>query len=178
MSNNSYFPSTEAGQIIWLTHYSSRLPINGSLCGIDAEEIARTQTDILCYIFILGEWHPAAQVDAKETTAFKLHILTGSGSIPIDYLKPTTFPNPPPLPAPGIQKRLFLQVTRIKASLNYNEAIGKDLGIIAIPNTVEHLVPDYSLAVELGADTPIGRIDFKKYGHDGIWIECRINGGE
>ena len=52
------------------------------------------------------------------------------------------------------------------------------MGIIAIPNTVEYLVPDYSVAVELGADTPIVRIDFKKYGHDGILIECRINDGE
>ena len=25
---------------------------------------------------------------------------------------------------------------------------------------------------------PINGIDFKKYGHDGIWIESRINGGE
>jgi len=52
------------------------------------------------------------------------------------------------------------------------------LGIIAIPNTVEHLIPDYSLTVELGEDTPIVRIDFNKYGHDGIYIESRINNGE
>jgi len=105
-------------------------------------------------------------------------ILNGSGSDPIDYPKPTVFPNPPPAPVPGIQKRLFSQITRIKASLNYNEAIGKDLGIIAIPDTVDHPFPEFWLTVEMGLEATQVRIDFNKYGHDGIWIESRTNGGE
>ncbi|MCX7107445.1 MAG: hypothetical protein NTV66_07695 [Methylococcales bacterium] len=87
-------------------------------------------------------------------------------------------PNPPPASVPGIQKRLFSQIARIKASLNYNEAIGKDLGIIGTHDTVEHPIPEYSLTVELGANGPCVRIDFNKYRHEGIWIESRINGGE
>ena len=50
ISNNSYFPITEAEQIIWLTHYSTKLLVNGKLSGIDAAEIIRTQADIRCYI--------------------------------------------------------------------------------------------------------------------------------
>ena len=178
MSNNSYFPTTEAEQIIWLTHYSIKLPINGELCGIDAAEITRTQADIRCYIFILQQWHPATQRDAKEATEFKLFMLSGSGNDPLDYPKPTVFDNPPPVTGPGIQKRLFSQIVRIKASLNYNEAIGKDLGIIAIPDTIDHPVPEYALTVLLGAEAPVVRIDFTKYGHDGIYIESRTNGGD
>ena len=64
-------------------------------------------------------------------------MLAGRGNDPLDYPKPTVFDNPPPVTGPGIQKRLFSQIVRIKASLNYNEAIRKDLGIIAIPDTVE-----------------------------------------
>jgi len=178
MSSTGFFPTTEAAQIIWLTHYSLKLPINGPGCGIGAEETTRTQADILYYIWMLQEWHPASQRDAKEATAYKNLILNGSGSDPIDYPKPTVFPNPPPAPAPGIQKRLFSQIARIKASLNYNEAIGKDLGIIAIPDTVEHPFPEFWLTVEMGLEATQVRIDFNKYGHDGIWIESRTNGGE
>jgi hypothetical protein len=43
MSNNSYFPTNEAEQIIWLTHYSTKLTINGRFSGIDAAEITRIQ---------------------------------------------------------------------------------------------------------------------------------------
>jgi hypothetical protein len=64
-------------------------------------------------------------------------MLTGSGNSPVDYPKPTVFDNPPSATGPGIQKRLFTQIVRIKASLNYNEAIGKDLGVIAIPDTIK-----------------------------------------
>jgi hypothetical protein len=70
---------------------------------------------------------------------------TGSGNSPVDYPKPTVFDNPPSATGPGIQKRLFTQIVRIKASLNHNEAIGKDLGIIAIPDTIDHPVPEYAL---------------------------------
>ena len=79
---------------------------------------------------------------------------------------------------PGIKKRLFNQIARIKASPNYTEVIGHDLGIIAKANTVEHLIPESTVTVELGATGNRVRIDFKKYGHDGIWIESRINVGD
>jgi len=105
-------------------------------------------------------------------------MIGGNGNGTTAYPKPSVFPNPPPAPAPGIQKRLFSQIARIKASLNYNEAIGKDLGVIAIQDNVEHVVPEFWLTVEMGLDVTQVRIDFNKYGHNGIWIESRINGGE
>lgn len=74
--------------------------------------------------------------------------------------------------------RLFSQVIRIKAHISYNETIGRDLGIIATGSAVEHPVPEFTLTVEQGVSGPRVRIDFKKYGHDGIWIECRVNGGD
>ena len=178
MSKNSYFPTVEAEQIIWLSHYSLQLPVNGPICGIDNNEITRTQTDITTQIFILQQWHPASQVNATEATAHKQLIINGSGTEPIPYPQPTLFPNPPPASVPGIQKRLFNQIARIKVSPHYTEVIGKDLGIIGTHDTVEHPIPEYSLTVETGSEGPCVRIDFNKYGHDGIWIETRTNGGE
>ena len=51
----SFFPSTQPGQIVWLTHYSLKLPVDGPLCGISAEEITQTQADILYYNWLLQE---------------------------------------------------------------------------------------------------------------------------
>jgi hypothetical protein len=177
-SSTHFFPTTEAARIIWLTHYSLQLPVYGPTCGISNQEIANTQTDITSYIFILQQWHPASQNDGKEFTAHKQLMIFGSGSVPVPYPQSTFFPNPPPASVPGIQKRLFGQIARIKASPNYTEVIGQDLSIILIPDTVEHPVPEYSLTVELGLESPQVRIDFTKYGHEGIWIESRTNGGE
>ncbi len=71
MTTNTYFPTIGADQIIWLSHYASKLPINGSSCGIAAQEVATTLADIQYYIWILQHWHPATQLDAKQATAYK-----------------------------------------------------------------------------------------------------------
>ncbi len=178
MTNNTYFPSMEADQIIWLSHYAVKIPINGPLCNISAVEITATLLDVQFYIWLLQHWYPSTQLDAKEATAYKLLELGGSGDVVIDYPKPTVFVTTPVAVKPGIQKRLFSQINRIKASLSYNDAIGQDLGIIGTPDTSSHLVPDFTLTAELGVGISRARIDYNKYGHDGIWIESRINAGE
>jgi hypothetical protein len=52
------------------------------------------------------------------------------------------------------------------------------MGVIATGNTIDHPVPEFTVNVEMGATGSRVRIDFKKYGHDGIWIESRTNGSE
>ena len=177
MSTHRFFPNTEDAQIVWLSHYALKLPINGPLCGITAEEITSTLTDITYWTWILQYWHPAMQRDAKEATAHK-QLMIGGGAENASAIQPqpSQFPNPPPAPLPNMQKRLFSQITRIKASPNYTDVIGHDLGIIATSNTVEHLIPEPTVTVELGETGSRVRIDFKKYEHEGIWIESRING--
>jgi len=180
MSSKSYFPNTQDGQIVWLSHYNLKLPIYGSSCGITDVELASTQIDLAYYIWMLQHWHPSIQRDAKESTAYKIMMISDSvsGDSSINYPQSTVFPDAPPAPAPGIQKRLISQVVRIKAGAKYTEAIGHDLGIIASSNTVEHLTPDPSISVELGESGQRVVISFNKYGHEGVWIEVRINGGE
>ncbi len=47
----------------------------------------------------------------------------------------------------------------------------EDLGIVAPLNNITHLTPEFTITVELGVDHPNVRLDFNKYGYDGIWIE-------
>jgi len=178
MTTNTFFPRTESAQIVWLSHYSLKLPVNGPACDISAEEITHTQQDIAYWTWLLQYWHPAIQRDAKEATAHKQLMVGGIGNSSLSQPVPSQFPNPPPAPEPGMQKRLSSQIARIKASLNYTDVIGHDLGIIAAANTVQHLIPEPTVSVELGENGSRVRIDFNKYGHDGVWIECRINNGD
>ena len=178
MSSHSFFPTTEAGQVVWLTNYALKLPIHGPVCGIGEEEIANTLKDIRYYIWMLQHLNPVVHHYAKETTAHKVHMINGGGNETASLPQAPFFPDPPPIPAPGIQKRLFAQIIRLKASAGFNDAIGKDLGVIGTGTTIEHPMPEFTATVELGMTGLRVRLDFKKYGHDGIWIECRINGGE
>ena len=178
MSGGTFFPNTEAEQVVWLSHYALKIPLHGPTCRISDAEIQSTLKDIAYWVWMLQHWHPATQHDAKESTAHKLRMISGSGTGSISHPQPTVFPDPPPIPEPGIQKRLFSQIARIKAALEFDGSIGHDLGIIATTNTTDHPVPEFTLTVEMGATGPRVRLDFKKYGHDGIWIETRTNGGE
>jgi hypothetical protein len=73
---------------------------------------------------------------------------------------------------------VFAQIARIKNSPGYNDYIGNELGIIAIPDTTDHPWPEFSLSFEQGPEVHRVSISFTKYGHDGVWIESRINNGE
>jgi hypothetical protein len=178
MYTNSFFPITQADQVIWLSHYALRLPVIGPTCGISSEEIAGTLEDINCHIWLMQTWHPAIQSDAKKATSFKRHIIDDDTSDIEPYPLSSVFTDIPKIVTPGIKKRLLNQVARIKTNSNYSETIGHDLGIIAVTNNVEHLIPEPTATVEQGSDGNRVRIDFNKYGHDGIIIESRINNGD
>jgi hypothetical protein len=178
MSSNSYFPTSESEQIIWLTNYTLKLPVHAADCGITEQELTNTLAELNYYIWMLQHWHPAVLRDAREATAFKTLMVSGNSSDTANHPQTSNFPEPPPTPNPGIQKRLFNQIVRIKAAVNYNEAVGHDMGIIAVSKSVDHPVPEFTVTAEMGVTGSRVRIDFKKYGHDGIWIETRTNGGD
>jgi hypothetical protein len=168
----------EADQVVWLSHYALRFPVMGPVCGISPEEITSTLDDISCHIWLMQTWHPALQNDAKKATTFKRHIIEDSSSEIEAYPLASVFTDAPKIVAPGIKKRLLNQVARIKTNLNYTETIGHDLGIIAITNSVDPIAPEPTLTVEQGISGSRVRIDFNKYGHDGIYIESRTNNGD
>ena len=57
MYTNSFFPATEADQVIWLSHYALRLPLIGPLCDISPDEITSTLDGIFIESRINnGDW--------------------------------------------------------------------------------------------------------------------------
>jgi hypothetical protein len=177
MANQAYFPATEAERVVWLAHYSAKLPIHGPTCGLSPEEIAATQADIAFLIWILQTWNPAIQQNALEATAYKNLVATGNGGnvVPVPVVAVYGTPREPR--PPGVLNRVFNQVQRIKISAGYIPAIGQDLGVIGSQDSTEHPIPEFTASVERGATAQRVKIAFTKYGHDGVSVECRRNGG-
>lgn len=178
MALQRYFPPTEPAQIAWLSNYKLKIPVHGTTCGVSAE-LTDTDKDLAFYIWILETWNPAIQNDAKEATAYKKLIgqSPATGVPPAAIPPPSTFVSPPALVPPGVLKRLFNQVARIKMHASYTAAIGEDLQIIGQEDSAEHLVPAFSVKVQDGTLQQSALIKFVKFGHDGVYIESRVNGG-
>jgi hypothetical protein len=70
MTANSFFPSNEADQIVWLNNYAAKLPVNGEVCDIGGDEITRTLADIAYHVWLLKDYRPATRRDSAETNAF------------------------------------------------------------------------------------------------------------
>ncbi len=179
MANQPYYPVTEAAQIQWLNNYKLKIPTYGASVGILSVELASTNYDLLFYVWILETWNPAIQNDAQAATAYKKLIgqspATGVPSTPIPPA--STFASPPTVTTPGVLKRLFNQIVRIKASPAYTPAMGQDLQIIGQADSAVHLTPDFTAKVEDAVGGQQVRIKFTKYGHDGVYIQSSRNGG-
>lgn len=177
MASQPYYPRTEAAQIAWLQNYKAKIPTHGPTVGLSAE-LASTNYDLGDAIYILETWWPQVQNDAKEATAYKRLMLdspaTGVPNTPFPVGTTFTFPT---VPNPGILKRLFNQIVRIKAHAAYTPAMGADLQIIGPEDTSDHPTPEFKLKVVDGVDHQMVNIKFTKFGHDGVYIEFRRNGG-
>lgn len=179
-----FFPSKESARIPWCNNYKDKITQHGPTCGESAGAITQAVADMTFYAWLLATWAPAVKQDALEATAYKK--LMADGGVPTATAVPppvaTTFPVPPAPPAvpPGILPRLFDQVARIKVSNGFKanpDGIGQDLDILGSADTAEHLFPEFKLKVEQGSACQCARIDFTKFGHQGVWIESRRNGG-
>jgi hypothetical protein len=177
MPAQRYFPQYEADRVIWLNHYAAKIGEHGPRIGLSAEEIAATLADIAHYVWVLHTWYPATQQDALQATSTKNLIATGSGTEPVRIPAPTQHTDPPAAVLPGVLNRLFNQVQRIKLHPGYTDAIGQDLSVVATADTSDHPVPVFTAATEQGPKGVRVRLDYTKYGHDGINVESRVNGG-
>ena len=77
---------------------------------------------------------------------------------------------------PGVLPRIFAVVAKIKLDAAYTDVMGQDLGIIGTEDT-GHAVPKITVLVQQGSGVQVVRIAFFKYGHTGVVIESRRNGG-
>jgi hypothetical protein len=179
MAKQHFFPTDEGSRIQWLRNYEQKFPIHAPSLGM-AGEVGSTLLDITYALWLLETWHPAIQKDAKEASSYKKYMLDAppAGEPPAPAPVGSVFA-PPGLVIPGIFKRLFAQIARIKLQPGYTRAIGEDLGIIG----PEEQRKDASAATKVktrvldGTPNQMVELAFSKDGHEGVYIESRVNGG-
>ncbi|MEI7728399.1 MAG: hypothetical protein WCO56_02460, partial [Verrucomicrobiota bacterium] len=81
-----------------------------------------------------------------------------------------------PVP-PGALNRIFGLVHKLKLAKAYTKTIGLDLGVETPGNFAAHPVPTLKLTVVAGIKKQAARLAFVKFGHQGVLIESRTNGG-
>lgn len=177
MPNQPYFPSSDAERIIWLSNFRAKLPLHAAALGLAATEVTDSVADIDYYVWLVQTGNPAVQNYALEGTVYKTLIGSGTGDVLVPFPSMVVFTQMPPVRLPGVLTRLLLFVQRIKLSNGYNEVIGRDLGVIGSQDVTTHVVPEYTAVSDRGQTIERAKITFTKYGHDGVAIESRVNGG-
>ena len=139
----------------------------------------RIQSPILIIMpgWLVQTGNPAIQHFSLEGTTYKALIASGTGTVLVPFTTMVVFTQMPAVHLPDVLPRLFLLVQRIKLSCGYNEMIDRDLGIIGSQDSTTHLVPEFMAVTDRGPTIERANITFTKYGHDGVAVESRVNGG-
>jgi hypothetical protein len=177
MSHQPYYPTSEAGEIKWLSNFINKLPSHSSTLKLPADQVSGIISDVQFYLWVLQHQHPAIQHYSLESTAYKGLIANGSGTEPCPLPVAPVFSQLPAVRLPGVLRRLANFTQLIKLSSAYSESIGQDLGIISSKNGTAHLLVEFVFSQDRGSNGDRVKLMFKKHGHDGIWIEGRRNDG-
>jgi hypothetical protein len=177
MKRQNYYPSRIADQVAWQTNFRTKLPGYQTTLGLTAGQVTAIVADANWIIFVLGSWLAAIRTWTPSTTDYVEEIQMGSGAPALPVF---TAPAPPAgvtsVPA-GALLRIFDFVQDIKNAAGYTDTIGMDLGIIGAEESADHPLPKMKTKVEDGVGCQCVRITFSKYGHMGVYMESRRNGG-
>lgn len=179
MTHPHNYPSGKDAALLWKINIHEKVEGHGLTCLLQAPELAGTKEDTASLIYLDRDCIPVMEKYIKALNHCRQEAARGSGSNPVILPPLPVLPPPPPARPPGQLNRIFNVLSRIKLSPNYTEAMGLDLGIVSGPSTkVEYSYPEIWLALGQGAEHKTVIINFKKYKHDGIYLEDRNHGGE
>ena len=130
MSQTYYLPRTDKDKAIWLKNFSAKFNGYATGLGFVAADATAIAADSAAFSYIIDQLE-IFKTESKERTAYKDKLAGAAIGSPLGALP--TIPTLPAAPASvpaGIFTRISGTVKRIKGHPSYNEAIGKDLGII------------------------------------------------
>lgn len=160
MKRNSYYPSRQADQILWLSNFATKLPPYTATLGLTAAQVTAALGDCNWLIYVLQTWLPAARAWSLAIADAVKEAESGTGTsaqvLPVF--------SAPPIPAgtaavnPGALTRLFTLVQSIKESGKSTETINTNLGIVGSEQTP----PDLALVQPaLGATVSGSQVNVK-----------------
>jgi hypothetical protein len=150
----SYIPSSDSERGIWMNNFSSKINTYATQVGITAAEVTAIQKDAAMFTFVINMQETFKQT-LNYITSYKNILKHAVGQQHLGAL-PTapTLPTVPALVPEGVFDRVANFVKRIKASANYTEAIGNDLGIIAPVQVFDASTMQPELKVTIDGDRP------------------------
>lgn len=179
MKRQPYFTKNVDARPGWFTTFGTQLPLANADLGLDAGDVTAIVADARFLAYASGVWLTAVRDFGVAATSALEGLYDGPGPDP--FVLPVF--TAPALPA-GVAAvaaaallRIFAFVQAIKASPNYTEAIGLQLGIVGDEDTAENPVPTFTLVVERGELSEVVRVKFRKYGRPGVAIYSRRGGG-
>lgn len=130
MTRQSYFPTRQADQAVWLENFRLKLALYAVALSLDSARVADIIADARWLVHLLVSWLESVRTQGKAATKTMEQAMTGSG--------PMTLPvhTPPPLPAgvvarpAGALTRVFDLIAEIKDNDACTEAMRIDLGIV------------------------------------------------
>ena len=179
MKRQPYFPRTIDRRPEWFATFATQLVLANTILGLPAAAVTAIVGDSRFCEYACGVWLAATREFGPAATAAIEELF--SGGVGASFVLPVF--TAPALPvgvvaaAAGALDRIFAFVQMIKASANYTESIGLQLGIVGAEDAAENPVPTFTLKVERGSGCECVRLAFKKYGHAGVVVHCRRNGG-
>lgn len=150
--NGRFIPSSDADKVVWLNNFTTKMSLYAAQVGITTAEVTALQKDNAYFSYIISVMEMYRQnllnMSGYKNMLKKAVAQQHIGAMPVL----PTLPTAPPAVSEGIFDRVAKLVTRIKASINYTDNIGNDLGIVAPAENIDvsTMQPDLKINLEVG----------------------------
>jgi hypothetical protein len=172
----SYLPVSDADKLIWLQNFSLKIGTYANSVGITELEVESLNKEKEFYDYIINAIESYKQT-LNSLIGYKNMVVHSDDHQELGPLPPLPhLPSAPAAISKGVFDRIKKMVIRIKASENYNNVIGQDLGIIAANTRIDHSEMQPKLRVRLDAGRPL--IKSTKGTADGIDLYVNRNDGK
>ncbi len=153
MSTSKFIPSSDNDKVVWLNNFATKLGTYAANVGVTAAEVTATQKDASMYQYIINLQEIYKQT-LQNITGYKSLLKHAVGQQHLSAVIPSlpTLGTAPASVPEGIFDRVSKLAVRIKASVNYTDNMGSDLGIIAPAVTFDAstLQPDIKIKLDAG----------------------------
>ena len=169
-------PTRDNDRITWSMNFEAEFPGLGATLGFTNLEITALLQDSAAMRHAIM-FAQAGAVFSKAATAFKNGMLGGVGENQDTPDQPVFTPPPsPPQPVDaGIIERLSNAMNTAKLSSGYTPTIGETLMIATTPAAPPNMDDAKPTGTATSLTGSIVRIDWKKGGFDGIYIDSQRN---
>lgn len=137
MAKSNYLPRTDKDRVVWLNNFASKFAQVFTGLGFVAADVTSVNNDAAMFSYLINQVE--LYTTAKEQRVDYKNLIkdgplgTPGGLVPVAPAAGTI----PTTVLPGIFARISQLVPRIKNSVTYTDAIGKDLGIIGAQQTFD-----------------------------------------